>query len=144
MRGVRAGGGTPRRRDRRGRGLRGNVFPKDVPGYRTIAERFDDLVIDAADRLSRRWPTEMGALEVAVEDVPLADPATWADGVPLGRVVPATAEQGMRLVVHRRAVAARADEELPRLVYLVLVEQLASALGRAPQDIDPDVDDLDD
>lgn len=134
------GAGPQRRRDRRGRGLRGNVFPPEVPAYRTIAERFDDLVIDAADRLSRRWPQEMEAIEVAVEDVPLADPVSWGDGVPLGRVVPASEQQGMRLVVHRRAVIARADEELPRLVYVVLVEQLATALGRAPEDIDPDVD----
>ncbi len=105
-----------------------------------MAERFDDVVVGAAGRLSRRWPDEMAAVEVAVEDVPSVDPLTWADGVPLGRVVPATVTSGARLIVHRHAVAARADEDVAHVVYAVLVEQLAAALGRSPSEIDPDLD----
>ena len=45
---------TPRRRDRRGRGLRGALMPSSVPASRTRAERFDDLVLDAVDDLDPR------------------------------------------------------------------------------------------
>ncbi|MGB6612460.1 MAG: peptidase, partial [Trebonia sp.] len=36
-----------RRRDRHGRGLRGRLVPPGVPLYRTRAQQFDDMVLDA-------------------------------------------------------------------------------------------------
>jgi hypothetical protein len=52
--------------------------------------------------------------------------------------------------VHRRPVLGRLggpgpsgwqsrDEDLPRIVHMVVVEQLAALLGRSPEEIDPDV-----
>ena len=81
-----------RRRDRRGRGLRGTVLPMSTPGYRTRAERFDDLVLDAVEDLERRWARQLEGAEFAVEDVPPSNPAPWEHGgVPLGRYFPADA-----------------------------------------------------
>jgi hypothetical protein len=38
--------GAVRRRDRRGRGIRGPLLPPTLPAHRTRAERFDDQVLD--------------------------------------------------------------------------------------------------
>ena len=44
-------GDRARRRDRHGRGLRGRLVPPGVPLYRSRAEQFDDLVLEAVARL---------------------------------------------------------------------------------------------
>jgi hypothetical protein len=129
-----------RRRDRRGRGLRGPLLPPGAPAHRTRAEKFDDTVLGAVERIERRWPA-IGGTEFAVEDVPASDPAPWeTGGVPLGRLFPAEAGQPARIVVYRRPVEARATEpdELVDLVNDVLVEQVAHLLARTPEEIDPD------
>lgn len=132
---------TPvRRRDRRGRGLRGPVLPATVPAHRTRAERFDDLVLDAVEALEARWARQLEGTEFAVEDVPPSQPAPWEHGgVPLGRYFPADAGLPHRIVVYRRPVEIRAfdDEDLADLVHDVLVEQVAHLLGRSPQEVDP-------
>jgi predicted Zn-dependent protease with MMP-like domain len=116
-----------------------------VPLARSRAERFDDLVLDAVERLEGDWGDELSGVEFAVEEVPPAglptpaDPA--ADPVPLGRVVPADAPEGApaRVVVFRRPVEARAPEEreLALLVHDVVVEQVAELLGLEPETVDP-------
>src|SRR5687768_16858072 len=96
----------PRRRERRGRGLRGRLVPHAVrvgarevrvPLSMTRAERFDDLVRDAVSDLEQRWAAELEGVEFAVEDVPppgtgfdegvVAD-ETAGGAVPLGRLLP--------------------------------------------------------
>ncbi len=132
---------TPvRRRDTHGRGLRGTVLPTSAPAYRTRAERFDDLVLDAVDEVERRWSRQLEGTEFAVEDVPPSGPAPWEHGgVPLGRYFPADAGLPHRIVVYRRPLEARASDplDLADLVHDVVVEQVAHLLGRAPQDVDP-------
>ncbi|WP_123813313.1 metallopeptidase family protein [Myceligenerans xiligouense] len=131
---------TPRRRDRRGRGLRGPLFPPGSPAHRTRAEAFDDLVLDVAQSLDRRWGKALGGTQFAVEDVPPSDPAPWeAGGVPLGRSFPAEAGQPARVVAYRRPIEARSHDEddLADLVRDVVVEQVAHLLARAPEEIDP-------
>lgn len=119
--------------------MRGPLLPADVPAARTRAERFDDLVLDAVERLERRWRAELAEIEFAVEDVPPADPSPWEQGgVPLGRFFPAERGLPPRVVVYRRPVETRSDAaELPALVHDVVVEQVASALGLEPERIDP-------
>jgi len=89
-----------RRRDRHGRGMRGPLAPVGSPLYRTRAERFDDLVLQAVAQLEPRWQAELSGVEFAVEEVPPADPATDLlvidglgaddlDPVPLARLDPA-------------------------------------------------------
>ncbi|WP_022918994.1 metallopeptidase family protein [Ruania albidiflava] len=132
-----------RRRDRHGRGLRGPLLPPTLPGWRTRAERFDELVLAVVERLERQVGTELDGVEFAVEAVPPSDPAPWEVGaVPLARYFPADGAAGLthRIVVYRHPVAARADGELETALLLrdVLVEQIAHLLHRDPQDIDPD------
>ena len=132
--------GTVRRRDRRGRGLRGPLLPTTAPAYRTRAERFDDLVLDSVDELERRWSRQLEGTEFAVEDVPPSGPAPWEHGgVPLGRYFPADAGLPNRIVVYRRPLESRAVDalDLADLVHDVVVEQVAHLLGRAPEDVDP-------
>lgn len=138
--------GQVRRRDRRGRGLRGPLFPSSLPAYRTRAERFDDVVLDAVERLEHRWGRQLEGTEFAVEEVPPADPAPWeVGGVPLGRYFPADVGLPARIVVYRRPVETRAldDDDLEDLVREVVVEQVAHLLGRAPDEVDPEYGDGD-
>jgi predicted Zn-dependent protease with MMP-like domain len=130
----------PRRRDRRGRGLRGPMLPPGTPAHRTRAQRFDDLVLDVVEDLDRTWATHLHGTEFAVEDVPPSDPAPWEDGgVLLGRFFPAEAGRPGRMVVYRRPVEVRAIdlEDLADLVRDVVVEQVAHLLARTPEEIDP-------
>ncbi|NMR20777.1 metallopeptidase family protein [Cellulomonas fimi] len=129
-----------RRRDRRGRGPRGPLLPAGLPAFRTRAQRFDDLVLEAVGRLEKRWGRELDGTEFAVEDVPPSNPAPWErGGVPLGRYFPADAGLPARVVVYRRPVETRALDEadLEDLVRDVVVEQVAHLLGRSPDEVDP-------
>ena len=116
------------------------MIPPNLPGHRTRAERFDDHVLDAVERLERRWARQLEGTEFAVEEVPASPPAPWErGGVPLGRSFPAAAGMPARIVVYRRPIETRAtdDADLADLVWDVLIEQVAHLLGRRPEEIDP-------
>lgn len=130
-----------RRRDRRGRGPRGPLLPAGIPAFRTRAERFDHLVLDAVARLEKRWARQLDGTEFAVEDVPPSNPAPWEHpGVPLGRFFPADIGLAPRIVVYRRPIETRAVDaaDLEDLVRDVVVEQVAHLLARSPDEVDPD------
>ena len=136
-----------RRRDRHGRGLRGRLVPTDVPLYRSRAQQFDDLVLDAVARLEPRWETELSGIEFAVQEVP--DEEIQGDDlvpVPLARIDPGEADPRVqggahspRIVLYRRPLLARAEdeEELSELIFDVVVEEVAELLGLDPDAIDP-------
>ncbi len=129
-----------RRRDRRGRGIRGPLVPAHLPASRSRAQRFDELMLDTIHRLERRWARYLVGTEFAVEDVPPSDPSPWEDhGVPMGRCFPADSGLPARIVVYRRPLENRATdaEDLAELIRSIVVEQVASMLGRAPDEIDP-------
>jgi predicted Zn-dependent protease with MMP-like domain len=132
-------------RDRHGRGLRGPLAPAQVPLARSRAERFDDLVLDAVERLERRWADQLSGVEFAVEEVPPADAEEWsAEPVPLGRLLPASGELPARIVLYRRPLEARAaPSELAALVHDVVVEEVAELLGLEPEAVDPDYEEPD-
>jgi len=116
------------------------VLPTGSPAARTRSEVFDRHVLDAVARLEPRWGEQLHDVDVAVELVPPSDPSPWEEQVaPLGRVFPADGGRAARLVVYRRPVEARADDDLARLVHEVVVEQVAALLSRDPEDIDPSV-----
>jgi hypothetical protein len=138
----------PRRRDRRGRGIRGHLAPVGVPLHRTRAEEFDDLVLDAVEEIEEHWAAELAAVEFAVEDVPPAgsetdfDPDVVVDrGVPLGRLY----REGLPdieqpvIVVYRRPIEARSVDLDDRadLIFMVVVDLAAEFLGRDVDEIDP-------
>lgn len=118
------------------------MLPPALPGHRTRAERFDDLVVEAVERLERRWAEELRGVEFGVEDVPPSDPAPWEHGdLLLARYFPADRPAGLshRIVLYRRPVEARAEGagDLADLVRDVVVEQVAHVLSRPPQEVDP-------
>ena len=127
-----------RRRDRRGRGLRGSLLPGDLPGARSRSEQFDELVLDAVNRVSRLWSSQLQAVDVVVEDVPPAE----ADGVPLSLAEPASLDEPARIVVYRRPVESRATGQQARedLVHEVVVQAVAELLGLPLDVVDPDRD----
>ena len=142
-----------RRRDRRGRGLRGELAPHGVPLARTRSEEFDDLILDAVEDLERSWAAELAHVEFAVEDVPSVPPAavlaTELDpeviddhGIPLGRLVRPAATNAHAhsvIVIYRRPLEARAADGDGRadLVFSVVAELVAEALGKDVDEIDP-------
>lgn len=143
-----------RRRDSRGRGLRGTLTPQDVPLYRSRAQRFDDLVLEAVAQLEPRWEAELSGVEFAVEEIPAADlPDDEPDPVPLARLDPGSPgaddprhpARPARIVLYRRPLMARADDEddLGELVLDVVVEEFARLLGLDPQAVDPSYPDED-
>jgi predicted Zn-dependent protease with MMP-like domain len=129
-----------RRRDRHGRGLRGRLVPPAVPLYRSRAEQFDDLVLDAVGRLEPRWEAELSGVEFAVQEVPDDEELSEdAIAVPLARTAPGSLGTPTRIVLYRRPLMARAedDEELAELIFGVVVEEIADLLGIDPEEIDP-------
>ena len=137
-----------RRRDRHGRGLRGRLVPPGVPLYRTRAQQFDDMVLDAVARLEPRGGAELAQGEFAGQEGPEAEErADESSPQPRARGGPGAADPGnpgrpatpARIVVYRRPLMARAedDDELSDLVFGVVVEEFASVLGLDPETIDP-------
>jgi predicted Zn-dependent protease with MMP-like domain len=143
-----------RRRDRRGRGVRGLLFPATLPAARSRSERFDAVVLEALEPIDERWHAELDRLDVAVDEVPEVtdcDPTTvtWGNDVvedgniPLARLVPAGVNRAgvptrARIVLYRRPLETRAQDEgdLSNLVHEVLVEQIANYLGIDPDTVD--------
>ncbi len=127
-------------------------MPPDVPLYRSRSQQFDDIVLEAVARLEPRWETELSDVEFAVQEVPDFD-AIGEEGVPLARIVrgspdtsdPANPATGPRIVLYRRPLMARAEDEdeLTELVFDVVVEELAEILGVEPEIIDPGYGELD-
>ncbi len=120
--------------------MRGPLAWPPVPAMPTRAERFDDLVLDSADRVRPLLGQRYAAVEFAVEDVPPDDPAPWeVQEAALGRLLGPHGRAPHRIVIYRRPVEARArdERELADLVHSVIVEQVAAMLGVPPSEIDP-------
>lgn len=128
----------PPRRDRHGHGLRAPLVPEDSPLHRTRAQRFDDLVVEAVERLDRHWRDQLAKVEFAVEDVPTLDDWTH-DWVPLARAFAGTGALPARIVIFRRPIETRAksQDRTQELLRDVIAEQVAEMFGAEPQDVDP-------
>ncbi|GGP93716.1 metallopeptidase family protein [Streptosporangium pseudovulgare] len=131
--------------------MRGPLAPSHVPIAKSRGERFDDLVLDAVDRLKPRWGKQLATVEFAVEEVPPA--ADLGDGpgllggdpIPFGRSEPAAGKRPAVVVIYRRPLEARARdrEQLGALVHDTVVEQVAGLLGLSPETVDPGYEDED-
>lgn len=137
-----------RRRDRRGRGVRGPTLlpgphsPGGVPAARSPKAAFDAIVLAVVADLEARWRTELGLVEFAVEETPMV-PDDWsADTVPLASLVRGTGATPTRLVLFRRPIELRSATrgDLTAMVLTVLVEQVSELLGKPPEEIDPRYD----
>lgn len=126
----------PRRRDRHGRGFRGDLIPSHLPGFATPRDRFDTLVAEAMGPLYERF-AKLEYLQVLIEEVPLDTVSLVTP--PLGRYFPGDRRTRPRIVLYRRAIESRARnrEELADLIYVVVLENVAVALGKRPEDLDP-------
>lgn len=111
-----------------------------VPSMTSRSETFDDLVLDAVERVERRLAAGIGDIEFAVELVPPTDPSPFEpERVPLSRLFPAERGVPARIVLFRRPIETRVDDprDLAVMVNDIVVEQLASALGVEPTTLDP-------
>lgn len=131
-----------RRRDRRGRGMRGPAILPLTPGQPelpTDRERFDALALDIVTGIDERWQDRLGLVEYAVEDAPQI-PDDWAAGtVPLSSLVRGTGATPTRLVLFRRPIEHRAETraDLEAMILTVVVEQVAELLGIDAELVDP-------
>lgn len=116
--------------------MRGPLAWPPLPLMSSRRDQFDELVLEAAERVEERLGQELG-LELAVEEVPPTDPAPWEHDVALGRLFPAERGVSARLVLYRRPIIQRAhhEAELAALVDEVVTEQVARMLGRDPEDL---------
>jgi predicted Zn-dependent protease with MMP-like domain len=132
----------PRRRDRRGRGMRGpGVLPRHpgTPELRTRRQRFDDLALGIVTEVDERWQDRLGLVEYAVEDAPQI-PDDWdSDVVPLASLVRGSGATPTRLVLFRRPIEHRCEtrSELEALVLTVVAEQVAELLGIDADEVHP-------
>lgn len=129
-----------RRQSRHGRGMRGPIAWPRVPAMRSRGQRFDEVVLEAFERVCDRAQIKRVPVELAVEDVPPSDPAPWEDQIALARAFPAEGPLPARVVVYRRPLETRADsdDELLELIDVVMCEQIAGLLGIDPDDLKED------
>ncbi len=136
-----------RRRDRHGRGLRGALLPASLPASRTRSEKFEDLVVDSAERLRHLWPEALAQAEYLVEEVPGQLESLIAAGTrsPLGKFshsVGATAESPAQppiIAIYRHPIEDLCDTaaQVRELVHEVMIDQVAGLLNMDPDTIDP-------
>jgi hypothetical protein len=125
--------------------MRGPTYGPDAPAGRlpvhlSPRELFDAVAVEVMSDVESRWPEELAAVELAVEDIPVL-PRTWvAPRVPLASFVPATTTAPPRLVLFRRPIEHRAESraDLEALLLTIIVEQLADYLGVPAEEIHPD------
>ena len=130
-----------RRRNRHGRGLRGDLLLPALPGSRTRAEKFDELVRDSADRLADLWGAAMESVQFMVDDIPgsLEELVAKGQRAPLGMHRLAGTAGPAVITVYRRPIEqlAEGEDELRDIVHEVIIEEAAGILNISPEAVDP-------
>lgn len=129
-----------RRRDRHGRGMRGPLVGPRSPAFRSRAQKFDDVLAVELAAFHEHLGPRLDRFDVAVLDVPAADPAPWEDGVPLARFLPFERPSKIygRLVFYRMPLemAMLAEDDPRGFIHEVMVGQIATAMEMDPRDVD--------
>ncbi|HEY8294627.1 MAG TPA: metallopeptidase family protein [Micrococcaceae bacterium] len=130
-----------RRRNRHGRGLRGELLLPALPGAHTRAEKFDELVMDSAERLGELWGTAMESVQFVVEDIPssLEELVAKGERAPLGTHRVAGPGTPASITIYRRPIEQLSDndDELREIVHEIIIEEAAGILNVAPEAVDP-------
>ncbi|MHA7246694.1 metallopeptidase family protein [Arthrobacter tecti] len=130
-----------RRRNRHGRGVRGDLIPSHLPGSRTRSERFEDWVMESAQRLERLWGDRIQDVQINVQEIPdgLESMTPLALRGLLGTSTPAADKRPAIITVYRHPIEMAAKGYVPtnELVHDVVVEQIAELLGMTPEAVDP-------
>lgn len=134
-----------RRRNRHGRGRRGPMLLEPLPGSRTRGERFEDLLIESAERLADRWGEKVTSIDFRIMMVPntkvLERVEAAGTRVPWGTNRAGRPGRSERITLYRRPIeeaCAHAPELLPELIHISIVEQLADRWAMDPQLVDPE------
>ena len=132
------------RRDRHDRGLRGPVFPHNVPIRTSPDARFQAQVLTAiteieqqVSQLEKKVASRMKQVTFTVEAVPSKRDVVLSSGtVPLGRI-----ERGNPdvVVLYQRAIELRSSNfgQQRRIIKDVLAELLGLLFGKDPIELDP-------
>jgi predicted Zn-dependent protease with MMP-like domain len=99
---------------------------------------FFSCVSQAIEAIERAVPDALTHLDIGVEEVPDVT-ALWSSHMPLASAVDADGTHLAQIVVYRRPIEFRAAdvEHLRQLVFVALVEQVASATGLSVSTLDP-------
>lgn len=134
-----------RKRNRHGRGRRGPLLLAPLPGARTRADRFEDLLIESAERLADRWGDRVTSIDFRIMLVPgsrvLQDAQSAGTRIPWATNRSARQQRPARITLYRRTIeqaCVHAPELLPELIHISIVEQLADLWAMDPQSIDPE------
>ncbi len=113
----------------------------NLPGFRSRSERFDDMVLDSAERLQDMWGKQLDGVLFAVDEIPpnLEQLVATGTTAPMGSYTPGGRGEAPIITVYRRVAeqAANTREELQDLVHDVVVEYTAEMLGVPPETLDP-------
>ena len=143
-----------RKRDRHGRGLRGPLAQRshltDRPAPLRLAPTRIDFFLnclnDSLSRIERTCPEATQGIDICVEPVPslaaMRQGMIDHNSMPLAGAIEAAIDKPLRVVLYERPIERRAldREDLAHLIHHTLIEQLASATGRSPRDLDPRFD----
>jgi len=135
-----------KRRDRHARGIRGPLArpndltenPAPVHQKPTRTQVFRQALQDSVDRIADVCPRALVGMSIGYEDVPTVL-VSWQDRTPLASATPARPNQPGQVVLFRRPIEFRAPSpnDLRRLVYHTLIEQLGAATGIPTDELDP-------
>lgn len=120
--------------------MRSDLLPSHLPGHLSRVERFDQAVLDSAQRLDDLWGEALGSLEFDVDDIPPDLESLQALGAPIPYGTCHRGATGSAVViVYRRPIETAADVDAPlaEIVHDAIVEQAAELMGMLPENVDP-------
>ena len=99
---------------------------------------FFQCVSEAIEAIEEAVPDALSHLDVGVEEVPEVS-GLWTSYMPLAAAVEADETHLAQIIVYRRPIEFRAADrtQLRQLVFVALVEQVASATGLSVTTLDP-------